>query len=405
MKENMTAMCPDRRRAASDYAGALLLSALAMSAPAAAEAEAREPPAAQEDALHLAGSYRSLALAGRASDAARQDYTRIVNRLRLKVTDRLSPQWLVQVDHDTEFTAGSYLKTGRFRAIANGSPRPYLGGASTWLNREDLRGTQHFFRAYAQYTDDATTLVLGRQRVPLGTGRFWSTLDMLNPVNPLQVERDEFVGVDAVFVERSLGALSALTAIYAPDPARQNNRWVARYRTHLDGTDLTLTYGRYWRDDVVGIDFATQYGGVAVRGEAAYTRNGGAGGNYRKLLLGADYVFPTTFSLSSELYFSGQPLAERLRQWQENPQLASAQPYGSAYLGLAAGYDFTPLLKGALYLLGNLKDGSRMLYPSLTCEVTDNSVLMGGAQLFHGKAESEYGRGGNLFFMRFQQFF
>jgi hypothetical protein len=364
-----------------------------------------EPPPAEEAALTIAGSYRGLLVAGRTPLPDRQRYEMFSNRFRLKATYRFSPQWIAKLEHDTEFTAGSYLKTRHFRAEGNAPPRQFLGSRSTWLNQSGLQGTQNVFRGYVQYAGEKTTAIVGRQRVPLGAGRFWSTLDMLNPINPLQVERDEFVGVDAVFVERSLGALSKVTATYAPDPERRHNRWVAQYRAHLDGTDLTLTYGRYWRDDVLGVDVATQYGDVALRGEAVYTRVGGAGRNYRKLLVGADYVFPNTFSVSTELYYSEQPLHERLRQWQANPQLALVQPYGSAYIGVSAGYDFTPLLKGSAYLLSNLKDGSSMLYPALSYSITDNSELTGGVQWFRGSTNSEYGRAGKVFFVRFQQYF
>lgn len=353
-----------------------------------------EPPPAAEEALTLAGSYRGLLVAGRTPWPDRQSYEMFANRLRLKATYRFSPQWLAKLEHDTEVTAGSDLKT-----------RQFFGGRNTWLNHSDLQGTQQVFRGYVQYAGEKTTATVGRQRVPLGTGRFWSTLDMLNPINPLQVERDEFVGVDAVLVQHSLGALSKVTAAYAPDPERRHDRWVAQYRAHVDGTDLTLTYGRYWRDDVLGVDVATQYGDVALRGEAAYTRVGGAGRNYRKLLVGADHVFANTFSLSAELYYSDQPLHERLQQWQANPQLARVQPHGSAYLGISAGYDFTPLLKGSAYLLSNLKDGSRMFYPALSYSITGDTELTGGVQWFRGSASSEYGRAGRVVFMRLQQYF
>jgi hypothetical protein len=81
------------------------------------------------------------------------------------------------------------------------------------------------------------------------------------------------------------------------------------------------------------------------------------------------------------------------------------QPLGSSYAGLSIGYDLTPLLKASTYLLANLRDGSRLLYPTLSYAMTANSLVSGGAQRFSGDAGSEYGRGGNLWFVRFQQFF
>ena len=373
-------------------------------APAPSVAEPVPEPEPVPSRWQVAGQYKALAAGGRTSDGSRERYSQLTNRLRLKLGFKATPQWLAKVEHDTEILAGNYVRTQQFRS-AQGSPRrQFFGGGSVWLKGSDVVAMQSFHRAYVQYAGKDTTVIAGRQRVPLGSGRFWSTLDMLNPINAQQVEREEFVGVDALFVERGLGSLSKAVLVLAPDPARRADRWVAQYRTHRGSTDVTLTLGRYWRDSVVGLDFASNFGDAALRGELAYTREE-AGGHHRKGLIGADYVFQNTFSVSAELYYTDQPLARRLANWQRNPLLPLVQPYGSAYMGLAFGYDFTPLVKGSTYVLANLKDGSRMLYPTLEWSIDDNSVLTGGAQLFHGSPDSEYGRAGNVMFLRFQQFF
>ena len=366
----------------------------------------QQPQSRPDDgtAIEIGGSYRALAIDGRTSAPAGEPttpYTQWAHRLRLKLAWRPEPRWLLRLEHDSELTAGSYLRTAQARS--DEPVRQYLGDGSTWLRRPGLRGTQGVFRGFVQYSGEGSTLVLGRQRVPLGAGRFWSALDMLNPINPLQVERDEFVGVDALFIERSLGELSRASLAFAPDPARRDHRWVGQYRLHAGETDVTATYGRYWRDDVLGLDIATQLGDVALRGELALVRHGG--GQHRKLLVGADYVFPNTLSFSAELFHSTEPLAQRLQRWQANPQLAQVEPYGNAYAGLAVGYELTPLLKASTYLLANLRDGSRLLYPTLSWSLTADSLVSGGAQYFSGAADSEYGRGIRLLFLRFQQFF
>lgn len=371
----------------------------------APSAPAPSSPASPEDdsTVELAGSYRALAIDGRTPGPDTEPYTQGAHRLRLKLGWRPAARWLLRVEHDTELTTGSYLQTRYARSPHAAPPRQVLGDGSTWLQRPRQRGRQGVFRGFVQYSGERTTVLAGRQRVPLGVGRFWSTLDMLNPINPLQVERDEFVGVDALFVEQAVGEMSRLTLTWAPDPEHRDDRWIAQARTHAVGTDVTATYGRYWRDDVLGLDLATQLGDVALRGELAVVRH--AGGQHRKLLVGADYVFPNTLSLSAELYHSTEPQAERPQRWQANPQLAQVQPLGSAYAGLSVGYDLTPLLKASTYLLSNLRDGSRLLYPTLSYAMTANSLVSGGAQRFTGKPGSEYGRGGDLWFVRFQQFF
>jgi hypothetical protein len=371
---------------------------LACLAPFAVAAETgTEPP------VEIGGSFRALAIVSRTPDAQRDRHAELGNRLRIKLGARVAPSLLLRLEHDTELIAGNRLEATQDAREA-AQARQVLGGGSTWLRRGDVRGTQQVFRGYAQYTSDALSATFGRQRIPLGAGRFWSTLDMLNPVNPQQIERGESVGVDALLLERGVGSLSRASLVYAPDPAHEHDRWVAQYRTHLRETDLTLTLGRYWQDNVIGVDVATQWGHAGVRGEIAFTRPR-VGPPYRTLLLGIDYAFANTLTLSGELYYSDQRAPWRAAQRQANAQLALVQPPGRAYAGLSMSYDVTPLWKVSAVLLANLGDSSRLLYPSISHSLSDNSVLTAGAQFFGGSRDSEYGHASALAFLRYERSF
>jgi hypothetical protein len=364
-----------------------------------------EPSAEMADSpLRLGGNYKVLAAYSHTPDSANDAYTQVVGRLRVKMNYRFSPSLEAKVEHDTELTTGSYVRTDYFQSHKNDQTPQYWSEGSAWADRRNFYGAQRFFRAYVKWASDVADATVGRQRIPLGTGRFWSTIDMLNPINPLQIERDEFTGVDAALIERGIGALSKVSVVYAPDPARVSDRWVTQYRTNVKESDLTFTYGKYWGDHVVGADFVTQVGNAGVRGEAVYTRPE-IGASYSKTLLGFDYAFANTLAFSAEAYYSDRSAVDRDAQWANNPQLGLVQPLGNAYLGLAVGYEFTPLLKVSTYILNNLKDNSGVLYPSLTYSLSDNISLMGGAQFFFGDADSEYGPGSDLYFARFQQFF
>jgi hypothetical protein len=232
----------------------------------------------------------------------------------------------------------------------------------------------------------------------------WSTLDMLNPINPLQVERDEYIGVDAALLEYKTGPLSRVSVVYAPDPARVSKRWLSQYRTNLDETDLAFSYGNYWGDRIVAVDFATQLGNAGLHGEAAHVSPQG-GRTYGKVLLGFDYIFPNTFGIAAEAYVSSQRRSERLAQFARNPQLMQVAPFGSRYAGVALSYEFTPLFKTATYFLFNLSDNGSFVSPTLTYSISDNLTASGGAQFFSGSADSDYGRGKNLYYMQLQWFF
>jgi len=365
--------------------------------------------AAEEGApkpLKFAGYLKTLLINSKTPDAEADAYTLSLNRLRLKATYDVPSRLELHVEHDTEVRAGNYLTTAAFRREKDLPTQQYWRAESVLVDERHYYISQRLYRAYAKFSRDAADLTVGRQRIPLGTGRLWSTLDMLNPVNPVQIERDEYIGVDAGLLEYKTSALSKFSLIYAPDPARINDRWIGQYRTNVKGTDVTFTQGKYWNDYVTGVDFATQVGstGTGIHGELAYSIPE-FGGAYQKLLLGFDHQFANTLELSAEVYYSSQRKADRAAQFAQNPLRLQLEPLDGYYIGFVPSYEFTPLLKISSYFLFNLSDHSRFAYPSLSYSLSDNLNITGGVQLYSGSAQSEYGQGKNLFYGQMQWFY
>lgn len=354
--------------------------------------------------FRFGGYAKAMAIASRSADAAAERYTLAVNRLRLKLSYEVPSRLQVHVEHDTEIRAGSYLDTDTFHHEKNLPPRQYWSEGSVIADRRGYYATQRLFRAYVRLSLDDADLTMGRQRIPLGTGRLWSTLDMLNPINPLQVERDEYVGVDAALLDYKIGALSRISLVYAPDPARRSDRVIGQYRTNLHGADLAFTYGKYWDDRLAGVDVATQLGDAGLRGEFAWTTPA-AGPSFGKVLLGLDYAFANTLSLSAEFHASSQSRQAMQAAFARNPQLAQVQAFGIRHLGLAASYDITPLFKTSAYFLFNLSDHSRFMAPAFSWSPAENLSISGGVQLFSGNDSSEYGRGRRLGYVQVQRYF
>jgi hypothetical protein len=354
--------------------------------------------------LEWAGYNKTLIIGSQTPAPEGDGYGLWLNRTRIKLTYDLPPLLEVHLENDTELRFGSYLKTREFKRQKQDFRRQYWDLKTVIKDENGYYITNDFFRAYVKWSQDDTDIVFGRQRIPLGTGRIWSTLDKLNPINPLQIERDEYVGVDALMVEQKLGALSKLAAIYAPDPLRQDDRFVFQYRTNWEGTDVDVILARYWTDNLVGVDFATQIGDMGFHGEAAFT-DPGDGGSYGSMVLGLDYAFPNTFNISVEGYYSNQKESDRLKQFSDNPLRPQVEPFDTRYLGLNISYEFTPLVKGNIYYLNNVKDGSSFISPFFTYSVTDNLTLQVGAQLFTGSDSSDYGRFKPVYYGQVQWFF
>lgn len=217
--------------------------------------------------LEVTGSLKSVYLRSRASTG--EDYSLSLNRLRFEAKGDLAPGLALDLQYDNEVLLGNYLDTAEFRALKDRAPPQYWRADANYVERGDVYGRHRLYRAAMTLTRGNVDLKLGRQRIAWGTGRFWSPLDVLNPVNPLALEREERVGVDAALLEAKLGPLSRASLVYAPSPDRGPASRALQWHGNAAGVDGSLVAGRLRGLEIVGMDVASQIGDVGVRAEAA----------------------------------------------------------------------------------------------------------------------------------------
>jgi hypothetical protein len=377
-------------------AGLLALGPLC--AAAADEAESVPP------AWKLSGYYKNLLTRSRTVFPAGEPYTADLNRLRLKIEGKPAANLAIDLQYDNEVLLGSYLRTAQFRLQKALPPPTYWSAQDTYADRSGFHGQHRLYRAALTWSQGTTDVRIGRQRVAWGTGRFFSPLEILKPVNPITLERGERIGVDALLVEHKVDALSRFGAVYAPqhDPGRSSAAalWHGNHR----GVDYSLVAGRFGRQDVVGVDFAGQIGQAGIRAEATHTRRP-TGSGYTRILVGLDYAFANTLSLSGELYRDGSG-ARDLPAYDFAALFAGrVQNLGRRYAAAHAGYEITPLLKANTDLVANLGDSSHYLSPSLTYSVRSNLDATLGIQFFRGRAGTEYGTFRDVVFAQLVWFF
>ena len=352
----------------------------------------------------LSGSYLNLYSHSRTVLPPAQHFTLDLNRLRLKLEGEPIKGISIELQDDNELLTGSYLRTAQYGLATDRPSTTSFDLDHDYVARNDFVARNRVYRATVSWSGSSTDVKVGRQRVALGTGQFWSPLDLLNPIDPARLERDYRSGVDAVLVERKLGALARMDGVYAP--ATPSGKSVAAGYLHgnLRGTDYSLLAGRFRGDDAVGADFSTSRSGLGIRGEATLTRPA-LGSRYARALLGADYVFPNTFSLTAELYYNGQgtpdPARYDVRALFAGRLLNLARHYGA----IAASYEITPLVKIAGYGVLNADDRSAVLWPRLDYSAAADLDLAAGIQRFVGGASSEYGRFNNLLHVELRWFF
>lgn len=377
------------------------LALIACLASLAARAEDTERTA---DAFKLSGYYKNILARSETVFPTTERYTVDLNRLRLDLRGRPVETISYELQYDNEVLLGSYLDTAQFKLQKDRPSGQYWKADANYAEGKNYYGLHRLYRAFVNFSSGNTDARFGRQRIAWGTGRFWSPTDLLNPISPTQLERDERPGTDALLLDQKFGPLSRLSAVYAPQHNPSDSSTAMRWHGNHTGVDYSIVGGEFGRDRMAGMDFASQIGGVGVRGEMTYTRPE-TGTSHGRAIAGLDYALPNTLILSAELYYNG---AGALNP--QNYDFASLftgriQNVGRRYGGFFAGYEITPLLKWNNYFVHNLADRSHYLSPVLAYSVKTNLEWSAGVQFFGGEEGSEYGRFHDVYYTQIQWYF
>ncbi len=358
------------------------------------------------DMFQWSGYIKTLYVQSETPYPQNEPYSLSLNRLRLKLDAWEGQNVSVHIEHDTVGNLGSYVNTQEFAGLQQLRKDQYEFGSGVELaSGSNYYLFSQFYRAYVRLNWGDFDVIAGRQRIPLGTGRFWSGLDVLNPDNPSRVEREERIGVDALKVEYRLGNLTRVTYLYAPDPLNISGpRQLVQFTSNWHDADFTVTGGLSRGDGLLGFDFATKLFDAGVRGEWIYV-NADIGGNYQKALLGLDYAFVSGLTLSAEAYINTQSPADLAATLAQLPQLPFLQSIGRRYLGASADYEPNPIYKFTTIWLRNQEDQSDFFSAVFTYSIRQTTSLTVGAQAFSGAVTSEFGQQHPLFFASIQWYF
>ena len=364
------------------------------------------PALAQTDSLgswRLSGQFLNLYTRSQTVIPAAQGFALDLSRLRVKLEAQTRMQLRIELQYDNELLVGSYLKTQQY-ALSEQRVMTSFDLQREYLRRDNVSARHNLYRAWATWSGANTDVKVGRQRIPLGTGYFWSPLDLLNPIDPTRIEREYRTGADAIVVERKLGAIGRAEGIYAPRTSRLTSVGAGYLHGNIRGADYSLLLGRFRGDDAIGVDLATSIGGLGLRGEMTTTRSA-SNDKYARALFGADYGFANSFTLTIETYYNGQgasdPKAYDLAGVLAGRTLNVARWYGA----IGETYQITPLVKVAGYGILNVTDGSAVLWPRLEWSAHNDLDLAAGVQFFSGGVRTEYGRLHNLVHAEVRAFF
>ena len=370
-------------------------------------------PAHAAPALEFSGYLKEL---WQYSHSGINDRPYFLNLDRARLTmDGHAGMFKAHVDYDQEVLAGSFFRTPEYKLY--GIPEP-----NTWLHPDkDIASSgtslwrQHLYRGWAGLETEGQVLRFGRQRIAWGTGKLWNPTDVLNPYQPLAVERDERLGVDSAYLRQSAGVMSQGELAYAPQDHWPQSSILGRAKSVWKNYDVSLMGGKVagsttsW---IVGGDFAGNLWDGSLHGEWSYT-DPITQRPYWRATVGYEYTFGSEAkpwllkdaSTLIEYYHNGHGAAHT--DHYDRAQLITGQEISLArdYIGVTFSKDIHPLVKFEAVFIDNLDDASQFFSPSLQYNVLSNLYLTAGWQYFGGGRGTEFGWQPNRSYLQAQYFF
>lgn len=277
----------------------------------------------------------------------------------------------------------------------------------TWKAFQDDRSTFQLQgrtdRLIFQANLPKTRVVLGRQPISFGNGRFFTPMDLVSPFTPAVIDTEYKPGVDAVRVDVYPTFSSTITAVAAyTGGAGWKDEWTERDVTaalYAQGaigvTDLGGMYAYVEGDHVVAMTLATGIGPVGLYSDVAVTlpREDLEDEVFVRATLGLDGRPTGTTTVSGELYvqsFGSTDPAELLTILQsERAQRGEIWLSGLLYLSTAITQEITPLVNVSLATITNLTQPSSLVLPSVSWSVASNAELYVGAYIPVGSKPTE----------------
>ncbi|MCX5686382.1 MAG: hypothetical protein NTW09_02830 [Candidatus Omnitrophica bacterium] len=307
--------------------------------------------------LHTKGYYKNLATTSR-SMVNNKPYFSDMQRFRIEPTIDIGDNVQIYIAYDNEMIVGDFLRSPDFDLVKQKNEK-YLNWLPVQWTLADGRGvyyTTYLYRGYIRYDDPRFQIIVGKQKIDWGRCHFWSPMDLFNPNTPLDIEKDERVGVDAASANASITDFLNFDLVYVPYDALNKSSFAVRAFCRIENYDILLMSGQFKKNNVIGGCVDGYLGGASIRGEFTYTWEHG----------GADY-----FHL----------------------------------IGAQVGYDLTPLLKWDNYMIFDLNGNSLFVNPELKYNLKPNLDITLGAQVFWGPADSEFNDYKDIYYGEMKYYF
>jgi hypothetical protein len=331
-----------------------------------------------------------------------QNFVYDYNRLRLTAQWRDDGYFATGIGDVVNYLGYDYIHSPDFTYVTKSSPDvPFA--LQTDMQYYDSGGAfARIYRLYGGYEDDVQRISAGILKVSMGVGRIWTPTDLYNPKNSYALEPDEVYGVLAASYAYALSDLSVASGIVSVRRDR-SLKYAARYKGYLDFADVGLDY--IHSDDTTMAGYEIEGNlfdtGAEWRSEGGYFKNTPLKAEFFQGIAGFDYGFENGLTWAVEGLYSSQTFSFAQIIENYDSEIINNMVQSPFYLGTTLTYDFDLAFSGSLLLIDSFRsDNSLFASPALTYTFNDHNSLSAGAMLNQGNDQSEFGRYGETYYLK-----
>lgn len=359
----------------------------------------------ENNPVDISGHLKSLNIASESVFTGESLFATI-NRLRIEVQKEINP-WSFYIAVDNEFVGNDFSNTPDFGFIRSREQQH----SAVWDLDATSRDRDHsyirhaIFRAYAKYYSPEFQITLGKQGIDWGVMRFYSPNDIFNTVGPIDLEREERVGVDAINLNYTLDTLGGISAVIVP--SNRSDEFMAALKAYktIQTYDVAFIASSIRHNTIIGLTFDGYLGSAGLRGEINHTHLDN-GRDFFRASVGIDYTASEKVYILAEQFFNGgvdeQLLTAFSTDFRTSRELLSVKKNLSS---IWLQYKISPLLEFNQYLIYDWDGQSTVYNPEVKYNLTENIDLTAGVQLNFGSDNSEFGDVPDLYYVQMQWFF
>ena len=263
-----------------------------------------------------------------------------------------------------------------------------------------------FDRFSLAYSDNDSTLKIGRQALSWGQGLNFQVLDIVNPFPPATIDTEYKPGSDMINFSHSISAKDGIEIVYVPrrNVQSHNIEWdqstVAtqlRSRSLSDSFEFLFSAARHYNDTLLGFGTNTSLAGAIFRVDLSYQNLSNTSDSI-SVIMNVDrswILFDHNWYGSLEYFHSGvgsdsNVLSDFSEELTDRLTRGDLFIVGTDYLSLGMRQELTPLFNLYELLIQSLDAGSALFQLKAGYDLSENLVLTVAGSIGLGGQNSEF---------------